>query len=330
MPINQYGWQLATGIRKFRVNIGEFYGSTPTYASGTNIDYICWNAIADYLDWWTWNAGDYVFNGPNELVIYLSSLHNDKTYRDRGHMLFALTQNANEVQAIKIETFDHLGVQLGTTDIPNPYTALTDYDQKYICIDVGHKGLTNIASGLTSGDWPIITDDVAYYIISDGSVVGSGGGAHGQITPLKRIDIMCEPKYEVYTLHYLRKSGDFATIHFSKRADTERSTQKSYYKQNPYELDNVDYLYSRSTAVDKPLSIVSQEKLKLNTDWMTDEEILIHTDLIDSPVIYLDLGLGVPYAQLKLVTGSYKLIEDEKLRSIQMDFEYSHQNTRQI
>ena len=41
IPVNQYGFQQNTSIRKIRVNIGEIYGSTlpGTIYSGTDIDY---------------------------------------------------------------------------------------------------------------------------------------------------------------------------------------------------------------------------------------------------------------------------------------------------
>jgi hypothetical protein len=50
-PANTYGFQLNTGaVRKCRVNVGETYGTTPTYYAGSDTDYIVWNASLDFME----------------------------------------------------------------------------------------------------------------------------------------------------------------------------------------------------------------------------------------------------------------------------------------
>ena len=317
-PINVYGWKLATGIRKIRVNIGETYGSTPAYASGTNIDYIVWNAITDFKDFPGFTYTDFVFNNLTANEVYLTNLLNENTYEDRSNYFYALTSQVGDLLNIQIETYDSQGTTIGSSYIENPYEASTDYREKYLCIDIGHKGLKNIHFSLVTGIFPIITDAVASYRVFIG-------------TEIKLMAIACEPRYDVYTIHYLRKNGAFETINFSKRSDTSKDKTTTSYKKQPYVLTSGQYAYNAHDAVERVLSTLTTDKLKLNTDWLTEEEVELHADLMDAPIVYLDLGKDVDFLQLKVVTNSYKLNKryNERMFSLSMDFEYTHQNARQ-
>jgi hypothetical protein len=63
LPANQYGWKKCIGAsRKIRVNIGEYYGTTPAYYAGSNIDYIVWNGALELFDFSTYLVTDYVYD----------------------------------------------------------------------------------------------------------------------------------------------------------------------------------------------------------------------------------------------------------------------------
>lgn len=314
IPKNETGWKLATGIRKIRVNIGETYGGV--YASGADIDYQVWNAVSDHKDYPSFDYNDFVYaTGGNEIV--LSSTLRDKTFEDRSNYLYVLTEGDSFAQ-LTIETFLVDGSAGTTSFIPNPYATSTNYREKYLCIDVGHKGLTNISPSLVTGAFPVLNETVAYYkLYSDSELI-------------KIIDYECEHKYDVYAVHYLKKNGAFQTLNFSKRSDFEIKKQVTSYKKSPYELESGEYVYDPSEHVERVLSTLSTHGLKLNTDWLTPEEVESHQDLIDAPLVYLDLGL-VDYIPLKVVTNSYKLNKryNERMFSLSVDFEYAYDNTRQ-
>ena len=94
IPVNQYGFQQNTSIRKIRVNIGEIYGSTlpGTITSGTNIDYIVWNGSLEMLTFSKYNSKNYTWDlSTNPSINYpnlLSDLADDYTYNNRSNFLY--------------------------------------------------------------------------------------------------------------------------------------------------------------------------------------------------------------------------------------------------
>ena len=75
VPNNEYGWKICEdAVRKIRVNVGETYGSTPVYASGSNTDYIIWNGYVRYLDFPGYDYTDYVYANLTSNNKYLTQL----------------------------------------------------------------------------------------------------------------------------------------------------------------------------------------------------------------------------------------------------------------
>jgi len=328
IPINTYGWQVATGVRKIRVNIGETYGSTPTYYAGSNIDYIIWNGYVDWESFPDYDKDDYVYTTSPVNRKWFYGISNDLTFTDRSNYLYALTSQAGDLYQLQIRTYNSAGALLGTSYIDNPFQATTNYINKYICIDVGHKGLTNIPSGQVTGTYPIITSSVAYYEIYDNP---------DPLVPapvfIKRIDILCEPKYEVLTVHYLAKNGAFLSLNFNKVWNSDTDKNVKTFTQNTQDINPAtgDYGYNAYDSPVKALSIVTQTRLKLRTNFVTDEQVTQYRECFDSPICYLDRGSSRTYLAIRPVTGSYKNLPRyaNRLTTIEMDFEFSHQNARQ-
>lgn len=327
LPKNVYGWQQADGIRKIRVNIGETYGTTPGYASGADQDYIVWNAILDWKEYPNYNRNDYVYNNLTANVVYLNRSTEEDTYPDRSNYLYALTSQVGDIEYILIERYRADGTIIGNSLIDNPYVALTDYEDKYLCIDVGHKGLSQIGSHLVTGDYPIITDEVAYYKIYD--VYDNGFDLI--TTLLKTIYIKCEHRFDIFTLHYLDKGGNFQSLHFSKKSVSTLNKQQTTYSKLPFQMSGTDYTYSPSAKVKKVLSSDRTNQITLTTDWLTDDQVDYYQGIIDSPEIYLDLGSDTDYLQVLVVSNSYVLNKryNERLFTLELQIEYAHSNTRQ-
>lgn len=331
IPINLFGWQKSTGIRQITVNIGETYGATPVYHVGANQSYKVWNAVEDYLRFPDYDLDDYVYDARTQKFTYLSSLIDCNTYSNKSDYLYALTSQAGDFETLVIECYNSAGVIIGEYNIDNPHEASTTYTDKYLCIDIGYKGLININSGqvtVISGTLPIITSSVAYYKVYDLSF--SITPAQGNQTLLKTVTVACERKYDVYTIHYERKNGAFETIHFSKRSEESISTDRTTYKRIPFIHTTGSSTYSRSTGVEQQLDAGTKRILKLNSDWMTPEAIEVHQEILDSANIYLDDSSTLDYPKLKCIQSSYKINKGfDKMENISLDFEYSHENRRQ-
>ena len=330
IPKNVYGFQLCSNaVRKIRVNIGERYGTTPADYTGTNQDYIVWNGIVDYLDEPSFNYTSFVYDAPNTNIKYLTHLYDRKTYSGKSLFLYALTSKANDLGKLIIKTYDSSNNLLGTSNIANPYVASTTYTDKYLCIDIGHKGLSNISAGSVSGTYPIITNSVAYYTIEDQTTTGVFPATATTVTSLMRVDIDCEPKYSAYVIHYLAKSGSFETLNCSKVSETSYTKNSTTFKQLPYTLSSNVWSYNTYTSVEKQQTVNTQKNLKLQTEWLTPTEFSYHKEILDSPEIYLDMGTAL--YSIKLTDNGYleNKKENTKLKNLELNFAFTHTNTRQ-
>lgn len=331
IPMNVYGWQQATGIRKIRVNIGETYGAgTPVYTAGSNIDYIVWNGCLNFKDFPNYDPDDFVYRSDTITnLVYLTQRFNDVTYPGRSNYFYALTAEAGDILNIQIETFDSAGVLIDTSTIDNPYEALTAYASKYLCIDVGHKGLSNIDAGQVTGAYPIITDDVASYTVVVNCI--TGGPPAGNADTVRTYTVGCEPKFDVYTVHFLGMNGGFETINFSKRAEKENQVTKSTFRRDPHVFSAGTYTYSSATPQEYVLAVMEKETLKLSTDWLSQDQADLYKQIIKSGYAYLDTGDDEDFLALKVVTSSLRphIRQNEKLYQLVIDFELAYVNTAQ-
>jgi hypothetical protein len=336
VPNNEYGWQKCTNAsRKIRINVGEYYGGV--YYPGTNRDYIIWNGVLRALDWTSYSSANFVYNSDNSNVVYLSSLspsagyelQSAVTYSDKSHFLYTLGQTAGDAQSLTIKTYDVSGTLLGTSYIANPYEASYTYTDKYLCIDVGYKGLSQIPSLLVTGTYPIITASVSYYTIEDVSLLGSPSAATQ--TPLIRLDIECEPTFTVYTLHYLAKSGNFETLHFNKMSELKERAEKNTYRVNPNTLASNTYSYSKFSQWEKTISSTGTESLMLNTDWMSEAQVAGHREIITSPLVYIDYGSTTGLVPCKVLTSDILVNKNynNKLFGMTLEVEPTYKNNYQ-
>jgi hypothetical protein len=322
MPLNGLtGFQVCAGaIRKIRVNVGEEYGTPVIYYPGIPFDFIIWNGIVDFLPFGTYLASDYVYTntGPNRK--YFAGVLDDLTFDNRSNFLYCLSTGAGDFTGIQVRTYNAAGALIGTSNIANPFAASATYTNKYVSIDVGHKGLSNIPGGLVTGTYPIITTAVTRYEIYD-----TTGGA-GLI---KTIRIGCD-RYKVMTVHYLAKNGAFLTCNFNLIHNKPITKTGQTYKKNPNTRAATSYGYTPNDAVEHDLNVTTQTKLILRTDWLSDEQITAYIDCFSSPKCYIDEGPGRS-VRIRPTTGDYDDLPhySKKLRQLTMEYNYAHQNYRQ-
>lgn len=338
VPNNVYGWQVCTnGVRNIVVNVGETYGTTPAYASGVNFDFHVWNAGLPWIEFNGYDKNEYLYDSSTGNFVYLSSrpaetgyeIIRGKTFEDRSLFLYVLANTQNSFESLKIISYDSNNNILGTSYIANPYWNDASYRNKYFCIDIGKKGLDNIASGLVTGTFPILPVNCAWYELYDNTTVVSPPS----VTDIKvrRIDIEDECRYDVYTLHYIDKEGNGETLNFAKVSETNIQAEKTYYRRNPWEMSGNDYNYSLNTAQEVVLNSHTTTRIRINTDWMTEEECNSHKYLISSPLVYLDLGSNIDLIPVKVVSNSWRVNKkwNDRVYNITLDIEYTFKDVYQ-
>lgn len=327
LPINVYGWKKCAGAsRKIRYNIGETYGTPPSYAAGTDRNYIVWNAGLDLSAVLDYSASSYVYDASVPAIVYLTNLFTQKVFEDRSLFLYILIQEGNlaDIPGITIYTVGPTGLALGTYQIDRPDFSTGLYTDQYVCIDIGPKGLANISPGdvtIISGSLPIVDSGVASYLIVDDT----------NNTPIKNIVIDCSPRFTVYTLHYLKSNGAYETLHCKLTSEESLTATQSTFKKNPWSRNtstNVMEL-DPQLAFEKSQGVTIQNKLKLNTDWLSPEELILHAELFTSVDVKVDTGKNNRYVKVKVTNTGYTSRNNDKQRQLLIDLDYSHQNHRQ-
>ena len=321
IPVNVYGFQQNTSIRKIRVNIGEIYGSTlpGTIYSGTDIDYNVWNGSLELLTFSQYNSKNYTWDlstTPNlNYPVLLSDLADDYTFNNRSNFLYwMMLEGQTDLPEIFLKTYNASGTLLNTYTITNSVSTGT-YRTNMVCIDVGKKGIDGINASYLVG--------VEYYEI------------HAKVSAelasfkIKKYTIKCSPRFDVYTLHYLSNTGAYETLHCSKVSELNSTKTSTTFKRSPWtNVSNVMTL-DYSVAVEQPTIVNVQNGLKLNSDWVTKAELIKYKDLFSSPDIKLDLGTAQGYASVKVTNGSYVSKNNDKLKNLTFDLLFTHNNQRQ-
>ena len=321
IPVNVYGFQQNTSIRKIRVNIGEIYGSTlpGTIYSGTDIDYNVWNGSLELLTFSQYNSKNYTWDlstTPNlNYPVLLSDLADDYTFNNRSNFLYwMMLEGQTDLPEIFLKTYNAAGTLLNTYTITNSVSTGT-YRTNMVCIDVGKKGIDGINASYLVG--------VEYYEI------------HAKVSAelasfkIKKYTIKCSPRFDVYTLHYLSNTGAYETLHCSKVSELNSTKTSTTFKRSPWtNVSNVMTL-DYSVAVEQPTIVNVQNGLKLNSDWVTKAELIKYKDLFSSPDIKLDLGTAQGYASVKVTNGTYVSKNNDKLKNLTFDLLFTHNNQRQ-
>ena len=324
IPVNLYGFQQNTSIRKIRVNIGEIYGSTlpGTIYTGTNIDYIVWNGSLELLTFSQYNRDNYVWKvGATTILsnfVLLSDLADDYTYNNRSNYLYwMILDGETDLPEIFLKTYNASGTLLNTYTITNAYNTTGAYQTNMVCIDVGKKGIDGINAAYLVG--------VEYYEIH-AKLIPAGDTASIKI---KKYTIKCSPRFDVYTLHYLSTTGAYETLHCSKVSELNSTKTSTTFKRSPWtNVSNVMTL-DYSVAVEQPTIVNVQNGLKLNSDWVTKAELIKYKDLFSSPDVKLDLGTAQGYASVKVTNGTYVSKNNDKLKNLTFDLLFTHNNQRQ-
>jgi len=340
-PFNSYGWQYVTdGIQDITVNIGEYYSGS--IHSGTDFDFVVFNAALLREERAVYLPANYQVNtGRND--VWLNNLENGSstsgrtTCRSDQDMTFYFLQTGTlQMTDVEITTYDSAGATIDTHGIANPaaVTFPAVGQDRYICINVGPSGLTNISSGLVTGGFPIITASVASYRIAFYARSSSGGSINYYY---RYVDIDdCSPKYDTWNLFYLNRFGAFDFVNmYGNHAKTLKSNKVLY---KPIHTDfegSYENVGVGDETVSMPLSMSQrvldssyEQRQLLKSDWLTDFQIEALQDLITAPEAFAQL-YGV-YRKFQVEDTQYRFkVESEKLKSLEVNLSEGMTEARQ-
>lgn len=109
-----------------------------------------------------------------------------------------------------------------------------------------------------------------------------------------RFNIVCEPKYETYTVHFLNRFGGYESRYFTKVSRRKIEIEKKDIGTPGYSIqsDGTPLYFNSAKAYQETRAVYSsswKEKLTLNTDILTDAEYAWLEDMILSPIVLIEI-----------------------------------------
>lgn len=182
----------------------------------------------------------------------------------------------------------------------------------------------NVAPGVLNALWPgFITDGVDYYTVEFVTPNASPDS-------LYRFNLVCEPKYEVFAIHFMNRFGGFETREFTKVSRKVIDIDKAEYGKLAYTMDasgvisykNSNNVYNETKAV---YASQYKEKMTLNTDILTDQEYTWLGDLMLSPMLYIEMGGYFIPCAIKGDNYEYRKAINDKLTNLTINVEFGEQ-----
>lgn len=176
--------------------------------------------------------------------------------------------------------------------------------------------IINISPGAINTDFPgTITSSTSSY-----TVVVNGQSY--------TVNLICEPLYTHYMVHFLNKFGGFESMSFHKVSRESITVERKEWQQLPYRVTSlgIQTLSENQVMHEQRSTFASRfkEKLKISTDLLSDNEYRWLGQLVASPLVYLeDEGTIYP---IIITNDSYEYKENinDKLTNLSLDVEFGN------
>jgi hypothetical protein len=107
-------------------------------------------------------------------------------------------------------------------------------------------------------------------------------------------NIVCEPIYGNYPVHFLSQWGGFETFNFFKASKVMKTLERNTYQQPQTRVSSSGVVSLKTGNImhqqNTMFGVAFTEKLKINTELLTDAEHAFLFQLVASPLVYLQDG----------------------------------------
>lgn len=274
-----------------------------------------WNGSRRKLAWLSFDYEDYdTSQSANKFLTDAPSVQ----YINSKQSAFLYFLTASTLTNITIKSYDSDGVAVSTGTIDA--SAITDNFGYVACgpYDIGNSA----PSAWLTGNPATILVGASYYTVN----TALGGNSSQLVT--YHIDARCS-KYEPIRLHWLNRLGGFDSFNFSLKSEVEADIKRSSYLQEEHDFTGTNWQYDTMSRGTTDYHVGYNNKLTVNTDYLTEDESVWMEDFATSPVVYQELSNG-----LFAMSGKPKRIKkqtslNDKLMQYEFELEYSLTNSRQ-
>lgn len=240
---------------------------------------------------------------------------------------WCLTDVTTDIKVLEVKTFDSSGNSIQTVRSVNA-TSNAPTTARLRTVTTSPQSLNNIVAGLLLGSQPIIGTDVASYTVQ---VLNAAFAPVSEILSFT-IDEGC--RYEIFRLHFENELGGFDSFNFTLRNQRSSQSQKKKYTRAGNNVQTSGLVYKHEDNGTVAYYVKTQNKIKLESDYLTNEENSWLRELINSPQIYLEFTNTKGDRNFKPVfmgTNNWtdKEISIDKLFRLTLEIDLAHEDYRQ-
>jgi len=332
-----YGFQQASNsIKEVVVQFGELYGvgsGVTAYTNQNSYTFYAFNGSIPALAWRNaYTSADYAANTfatPVNLLTNSPSSGSIRTSEDAWIDIISQTSGAVKYAEIKISS--NGGSDRYITVVNPNYHNTSTVANRMLRFPSGFN-LNSIAAGsimygesqpilsalagATATEYEIFFKDSSFRRISDSFYY--------------KISDLCTP-HTIYRLHFKNKFGAFDSFSFIRASQVSTDiNRKSYEKTIGEPKSATSYTYNNTDRFQSNYHTQHKHTIKLNSDWINEDQSVWLEELLTSPEIYHDddtHGL-VP---VNIVETNYvqRQAKTDKIFNLSVSIQYSFSETRQ-
>lgn len=132
-------------------------------------------------------------------------------------------------------------------------------------------------------------------------------------------------QYPTVRLHWMNKLGGFDTFNFNKNTINTMEIERKQFKA-PLPIG-----YSKQDRLKTNYNTTINDKISINSDWITEAESELLEELATSPVIYLE-KTPTEFVAVNITNSNYEIktfLTDRKMFNVSFDIEYTYSRYRQ-
>ena len=305
---------------EYQVKFGEAYGSSGTviYPNLTTISgkYL-WNAVLDYPTFCNYASGDYIgeFLTENPLLVDGMQL----TVDDNAWLYW---NNYNlDTSYVKVVTYNSANTLIATFKIDNKYST-----SRFLRIPTGPYNILNIPDAqFTLGVQPIITGSVDHYTVQ------TFDSSNAAISKEAEYKIIADcTRYEKRRLQFLNELGGYDTFNFTLVSKETMDIERSIFKKDLGSYgSSYSFVNSPNDRAYSQYHTKIKDKVSIQSDWVTEEQLAWLEQLVTSPDVRLDDGTYLIPINITNTTFEKKKVVNEKLFNLQLEYTLSYDRYRQ-
>jgi len=242
------------------------------------------------------------------------SVYNGKAFTNRPSTIeLNLTDNlyigAKDVSGVTIATYN-----ANNTLITSVGLSLTT-TRAFAQLNIGPNAIN------TTYGSSLITSAVKYYLATIG-------------TSVFRVNMVCNPKYESFNLHFLNHLGVFDTAVFDLASRLTMDVQRKSFEKRDYSYgaNSVSYFSANNKYIDSNVNYlnVKDHAYKLTMNAPSDEEYIWLAELIDSPQVYFELDGYYYPVSIRNNNYEYSKYVNNRLRVFEVEIDLNQTRYSQL